>query len=110
MRKITNFEISKESIEDMCAAGRHNPCLEITYRDSRRKQTHKLKAGYDDDIHVYREGLVTFVLTENHRLGYVGLEAFDYSGHINSVFFQDYDEMELSPITKIRRFRELVLG
>ena len=114
MRKITNYTISKESIEDMVKAKRFNPCLQITYRDRLGKHTHKLSAGYEDDIHVYREHGDTFVLTRNFRLGYVGLEVFNGNESVGNIFLQGDDVTEilgrddLAPFTIIRRLKDYV--
>lgn len=108
MRKVKDYEIKKESIEDMCTAGRFNPCLEITYRDKDGIQTHKLKAGNDDELYVYREDDVTYVLSENPLLGYVGLEVFCSSGWIDSIFQSNYDRMDLQPLTKVKLLSGLI--
>ena len=52
MRRISNFTIDKEYIDDMIKAGRYNQCLEITYRDRSGKYTHKLSAGGSDVLDV----------------------------------------------------------
>ena len=52
MRRIRNYSISKESTEDMIQAKRFNLCLEITFRDRCGQHTHKLLAGYDDDLDI----------------------------------------------------------
>ena len=114
MRKITNYIITKESTEDMIKAGRFNPSLQITFRDKLGVHTHKLSAGYEDDIHVYREHGDTLVLTQNCRLGYVGLEVFNGNDSVGDIFLQGDDVTEilgrdnLAPFTIIRRFKDYV--
>ena len=111
MRKVKKYTISKESFEDMCKAKRFNPCLKITFRDKNGIHHHKLSAGYDDDIYVYREHQQTFILTQNPRLGYVGLEVFE--GHVKSgdIFLEALQVIEvlardgLAPFTMIGRLR-----
>ena len=53
------------------------PALKSLFRDRSGQHTHKLSAGSDDDLDVYREGPETYILTTNPRLGYVGLEVFE---------------------------------
>jgi len=112
MRKITNYTISKEPIEDMIEARRFNPCLQIAFQDKSGVHTHKLGAGYEDDIHVYREHGETFVLTRNCRLGYVGLEVFNGNEAVGDIFLQGDEVTEilgredLAPFTIIRRLRD----
>ena len=77
MRRIHNYQIRKESFEDMCKAGRYNRSLEITFRDSNGVHTHKLSAGHSDVLDVYRDGKETYVLSHNEGLGYFGLEVFE---------------------------------
>jgi len=114
VRKVTNYNISKESFGDMCKAKRFNPCLEITFRDRTGKHTHKLSAGYSDIIHVYREHEETFVLSENSGLGYVGLEVFNGSEKAGDIFLESHQVKEilcrddLAPFTAIRRLGEYI--
>jgi hypothetical protein len=77
MRRILNYRISKEDFWEMLHARRHSPCLVITIKNKSGKHTHKLSAGYSDDIDVYREGKTIYVLSRNSRLDYVGLEVFE---------------------------------
>ncbi|MFH1983196.1 MAG: hypothetical protein ABIL58_15240 [Pseudomonadota bacterium] len=101
--------ISKESTEDMIAAGRFNPSLELTFRDSRGLHTHKIAAGYHDGLHIYHEHGLTYVLTVNFYLEYVGLEVFDGDDAVGDVFLQGDQVKEvlpredLAPFTMIRR-------
>ena len=111
MRKVNNYTIQKESFENMNNAGRWNPCLEITFRDRTGNHTHKLGAGHQDDIHVYREYGITFILTTNPYLGYVGLEVFEGSEQAGDLFLEYHNLVEvlgrcdLAPFTMIRRLR-----
>jgi hypothetical protein len=79
MRRVHRYSIRKEDLFDMLHAGRYNPCMEITYRDRSGEYTHKLSAGYWDDIDVYRDGSETYILSSNRSLGYIGLEVFEGS-------------------------------
>jgi len=96
----------------MVEAGRFNPCLEIVFRDSTGFHTHRIGAGYSDDISVYREDDETFVLSQNHSLGYVGLEVFTGADKTGDIFLEEHHVKEtlgrddLAPFTIIRRLRE----
>jgi hypothetical protein len=109
VRKVKKYKISKESFEDMCKAKRFNPCLEISFRDKKGIHQHKISAGYDDDIYVYREHQQTFILTQNPRLGYVGLEVFEGDAKSGDIFLQPHQVTEvlgrddLAPFTIVRR-------
>ena len=115
MRKVTNYKIIKESFEDMLDAGRFNACLEITFRDKSGKHVHKLGSGYNDDICVYRENGITFVLTQNPRLGYIGLDAFEGNKKLGEIFLEGHQANEtlgrddLAPFTIIRKLMEFVM-
>jgi len=112
MRRIHRYSIGKESTEDMIRAKRFNPCLEITFRDRSGQHTHKLSAGYGDDLDVYREGLETYILTTNPRLGYIGLEVFEGGDKTGEIFVEEYQVKEtigrddLAPFNAIKRMRE----
>ena len=114
MRKVKNYRITKESTDEMIAAGMFNPSLEIIFRDWHGIHRHKLSAGYADDIHVYREAGLTCVLSVNNSLGYIGLEAFEGSQSIGDVFLQGEQVTEalgradLAPFTIIRRLMEFI--
>ena len=112
MHRIQNYSISKESTQDMIRAKRFNPCLEITFRDRSGRHTHKLSAGYDDDLDVYREGSETYILNTNPRLGYIGLEIFEGADKTGEIFVEEYQVKEilgsedLAPFNAIKRLRE----
>ena len=112
MRRVNNYRIAKESFEDMCTATRFHPCLEITFRDRTGEHTHKLSAGYSDDISVYREHGETFVLSQNPGLGYIGLEVFMAEEQTGDIFLEAHRITEilgrdnLAPFTIIRRLRD----
>ena len=114
MRKVTNYSVKKESFEDMYEAKRFNPCLEMTFRDKGGVHTHKLSAGHGDDIYVYREHGMTFVLTNNNYLGYVGLEVFSVNEIVVHMFLEYHQVIEvlgkcdLAPFTMIRRLKECI--
>ncbi|WP_155320843.1 hypothetical protein [Desulfosarcina ovata] len=114
MTKVKNYSITKESTDEMIAAGRFNPSLEIIFRDRHGIHRHKLSAGYADDIHVYREAGLTCVLSINNGLGYIGLEIFEGSQPFGDIFLQGDQVAEalgrsdLSPLFMIRRLMQFI--
>ncbi len=115
MRKIHNYRISKEDFWEMLHAKRHSPCMVITFKDKSGSHKHKLSAGYQDDIDVYREGKETFVLSRNSRLDYVGLEVFEGAEKQGEIFLQEGQVKEtlgtgkLSPFNAIKRLVEHII-
>lgn len=115
MRRITNFQIQKEPFEDACRAGRFNPSLEITFRGRTGIHTHKISAGYSDELDVYREDGVTYVLARNNALPYVGLEAFEGGEKVGDLFLQEGQVIEvlgrsdLAPATIIKRLQPYLM-
>ena len=115
MHRIRNYSISKESTEDMIQAKRFHPCLEITFRDHSGRHTHKLSAGYNDDLDVYREGSETLVLSTNSKLGYIGLEVFKGPDKTGEIFVEEHQVIEtlgrenLAPFNAIKRLREYII-
>jgi len=107
MRKIHNYRISKEDFWEMLHARRHSPCLVITFKDKSGSHTHKLSAGYSDDIDVYREGKEIFVLSRNHRLDYVGLEVFGGPEKQGSIFLQGHQVKEVLGTGKLSSFNAI---
>ena len=63
---------------------------------------------------MYREHGDTFVLTQNFRLGYGGLEVFNGKDSVGNIFLQGDDVIEilgrdnLAPFTIIRRLKDYV--
>jgi len=115
MRRIHRYSIQKENLFEMLHARRHHPCLEISYRDRFGKHTHKLSAGYWDDIDVYREGTETYILSSNPKLGYVGLEIFEGAEKQGEIFLQEEQikdvlgRDDLAPFNAIKRLREHII-
>jgi hypothetical protein len=114
MRKFTNWTVSKESAEDMLKAGRHNPCLEIRFRDRKGWHTQKISAGYGDELHVYRERGKTYLLSRNWHLGYMGLEVFRGDEKAGDLFLEHHEvveifgEKELSPGAAISKLVDYI--
>lgn len=112
MKRVTNYQILKESFEDMCKARRMNASLEITFRDRSGSHLHKIGAGTSDEIHVFREGITTFVLSRNYGLGYFGLEAFNGREKIGEIFIENHQVTEtierddLDPINVVKRLAD----
>jgi hypothetical protein len=114
MRRVHRYSMRKEDLFDMHHAGRYNPCMEITYRDRSGEYTHKLSAGYCDDIDVYRDGSETYILSRNTSLEYFGLEVFEGPDKTGEIFVQEGQAIEvlgrddLAPFNAIKRLREYV--
>lgn len=107
MKRVNRFNITKESVEDMRSAKRFNPCLEITFRDRAGIHTHKINAGYLDNIDVYREDVATYVLSHNHQLGYLGLEVFEGSEKTGQIFIESYQVNDLLGKSNLATFNTI---
>jgi hypothetical protein len=90
----------------------------LIYRDRGGIHRVTLDAGRADDLHVFREGNETFVLSLNHRLDYAGLQIFDTDGdEIGNIFASvDYEIKEMigrrgldyDPMTIAKRLAEYI--
>jgi hypothetical protein len=115
MHRINNYSINQESLEDMLESGRFNPSLEITFQDKSGKHTHKLSAGYGDDLEVYCEGSEIFIFYANEMLGYVGLEVIHGNKKQGDIFLEDYElkdvlgRRKLAPFNIIKCLRERLM-
>jgi hypothetical protein len=76
--------------------------------------THKLSAGYCDDIDVYQDGSETYILSSNRSIGYIGLEVFEGPDKTSEMFVGS-EQVEavlgrddLAPFNAIKRLREYV--
>ncbi len=114
MRRINRYTIGKENLFEMLHARRHHHCLEITYRDRTGEHTHKLSAGYGDDLDVYRDGPATYILSRNPKLGYIGLEIFEGPEKSGEIFLEADRVIEvlgckdLAPFNIIKRLKEYI--
>lgn len=111
-----------------------NPTIRLmTPEDTRTKQlmnagsviefegtTIPISAGRSDQVHVFNESTVLYVLGINYRHEYIGLEVFDASSgeEYNNIFINYEWELkeylgakwrELAPIAIIRRFMNLLI-
>ena len=115
MKRVKSFQIQKESVEDAVRAGRFHPSLEIGFRDGTGKHTHKIGAGYSDDLHVFREDGVTYVLARNNAFPYLGVEAFAGEDKVGDIFLQEHQVSEvlgrddLAPITVVKRLQPYLM-
>lgn len=79
------------------------------------RMEYELDAGCSDDIAVYEDKERVFVLSENPRYGYAGIQVFDKntSQEVCSQFLQNLDEElpkwkdDWAPWTKIRELIQL---
>jgi hypothetical protein len=113
MRTIHEYDIVNETDEEQRAAGRYNPGLVLKINGRRLP----ISAGYKDDIHIFDEHGIIFVLSINRGLDYVGVEAFeiDHDTPFGEVFL-DCDHqiadvlgprgLDLEPITMAKRLAE----
>jgi hypothetical protein len=108
MRKV-NFNLEKETFEDMIEAGRMHPSLEIIFRDKTGTHRQKIGAGHSDEIYAYRESGETFILSQHEGLGYVSLEVFNGDEQTGDIFIDSHQVKDtlgrddLAPYTIIRR-------
>jgi hypothetical protein len=98
MRTYHNWTIEPESWEEQRAAQRCNPCDVIITGKGKRLT---ISAGESDNVHVFKEGALFFVVSVNYRFPYVGLEVFETTKgerigeRVGDVFFQyDCDQEE----------------
>lgn len=91
MRTVKNYTLDRKSL---WKPGHYGPTTTLTFRDKSGTHTVELSAGTSDDIDVFREGTLTYVVTRSryHSL-YAGLEAFEAGEKIGDAFCQDW-EME----------------
>lgn len=95
VRRVRSWELFKESWEEQRAAGRYNPGQKIAYvRKDGTRIEFPISAGRDDDVELYRQGKIDYVLSMNSRLGYAGIEAFLEGELIGEVFAQTDHEVE----------------
>ncbi len=93
--RTVSFAVSHETWEEASAAGRVNRGLVVQFRDRTGKHRVPIAAGESDGVEVYREHGLTYVLSRNHGLGYVGLEVFEGAALVGETFLQvDYEIAE----------------
>ena len=108
MRTIHNYKLEKETWESQRIAGRYNPATEIVFRDKRGIHRHTIGAGNSDNIHVFREGYWTIVLSVNYGLPYCGIEIFDGDMAFYDTFVQGEPATEYVDLTPINMTKALM--
>ena len=95
MRSVP-FAVAHETWEEAGAAGRYNRGLVALFRDRTGNHRVPIGAGESDNVEVYRDHGLTYVVSRNHGLGYVGLEVFEGDAQVGETFLQvDYEIAEL---------------
>jgi hypothetical protein len=87
MCKGKDYFMDKESICDMIQAGRYNPAQVIVYQGIE----YKIGAGYRDEVSVFIDADMLYILSLNTDLDYIGLDAAEigYPDTIETVCFID---------------------
>lgn len=67
---------------------------QLTYRDKNGLHSVEILAGQTDNIEVFKEGNVTYVLSWNPRKQYAGMEAFMGHDKVGEVFIQNQGKLE----------------
>jgi len=97
--------------------GHYGPTQQITYRDKTGSYTVNISAGSSDSVDVFREGGVTYVLSINRSIGYVGVQAFKEGQDYGDVFLQNDWEirealgprgLDLQDVTIARKLSEYI--
>ena len=91
MQKVEDFVIRQEEYADQLRAGRFNPALEIIFRHQGRLCRHTLHAGQNDDLHVFQDGALVYVLSLNEPLGSVGIQVFIGREALGDMFLSEQE-------------------
>ena len=90
------FAVTHETWEEADTAGRYNRGLVVLFRDRTGNHRVPIGAGESDGVEVYRDHGLTYVVSRNHGLGYVGLEVFEGDAQVGETFLQvDYEIAEI---------------
>lgn len=107
MRTFRPWQTAPESYDSQREAGRYNPATELRYTTD-ETYTVTIGAGTADELDVFIEGSLLFVLSTNQGLGYVGLQVFEGSDEVGMSFMDsstpnvDYI-LGLTPIWRAKR-------
>jgi len=90
MKTLKDYAIEQETLDEQHAAMRMNPGQVIVYWDHGKEYRAPISAGNSDQVEVFYEAGVCYILSINQRYGYVGLEAFAEGQPVGeSIFLQD---------------------
>ena len=96
MRTLHNWKLGEESWDEQAASGRYHPCQQVHVKDG---PVLTISAGTADDLDVFTEHGLFYVVSVNRGLETVGLEVFGDDGSLlegGSVFLQlDYEVREI---------------
>lgn len=82
------FHVERETQDEATAARRVNRGLAIRFRDKAGNHRVQITAGDGDDLELFREGDLTFLLGRHYGLGYVSLTVFQGPEEVGSTFIQ----------------------
>lgn len=95
MRTVDWISTEYETCEQQTESRRCNPAKVMRYRDKRGIHEVTLDHGSNDELHLFREGEYTLVLSVNRRVGYTGLQILNGEGEESEgVFLQSDHEVE----------------
>ena len=122
MRTVTNWRIRREPEAWQRHAGRYNPGSQLIVRTKTARLIVPLGAGSSDDVEVFSEGGLLYIVTCNASLDYVGLETVpadpaepEGAAFTDNVFFQGDEQirevlgprgLDLTPRTMARRLAQ----
>jgi hypothetical protein len=96
MRTFKNYRITNESWEEQAKAHRYNPAQVLRlFPSGVKEKRYTIDSGRDDNISVFRDGDMFYVLSINRHLPYVGIQVFDLKcdGDVFNSFLQE-DQVE----------------
>lgn len=119
MRTITNWRVRSEPYAWQRQAGRYNPGRQLIIKEKGYRRIVPIGAGSSDDVEVFRDGDLYYVVSMNAAYDYAGLETFpaDPLAHQagGEIFLQADHEireilgprgLQLTPRTIARRLAE----
>ena len=85
------YTIRKEPFDKQVRARRFNPALEIEHTTAEHTTVCTLKAGHGDELHVFQEKELIYVLSLNRGMPCIGLQEIDGDETIDEIFLQEHE-------------------
>ncbi|MCK5089491.1 MAG: hypothetical protein KAQ88_05875 [Hyphomicrobiaceae bacterium] len=110
MRRFWAWQTAPEDYESQREAGRYNPALELQYCTDQNYIV-TLGAGNADEIDVFTEGSLLYVLSTNQGLSYCGMQVFEAGEEVGETFIDSSADqcdylLGLTPIWRAKRLAD----
>ena len=113
MKRLYDFTVEEESVEEMLKAGRIMPYLRVTFQVTGNQYSVLIPAGIKDNIYIFKQGEEVFILARNSKHESIVFEIFTNGERTGGVYLRGeklkeiLGKRDLPATTIIKRLRSI---